>query len=1129
MQKSTSGTLFSASDLVNFAACAHLTHLDLANLVTPLAKAADTDEMVLIQGKGFEHESRYLEHLRSEHGSVVDLKSDGESDQQAAERTRAALASGAPVVFQGTFLEAPWVGHADFLVRVDTPSSLGPFSYEVVDTKLARTSRAKFLVQMCLYSELLASVQGVMSRHMHVVLGDGRKESFLVADYLRYYRQLKQRFLDWTRAETRTSSPERCERCSMCRWRELCSERWEAEDHLNRVAGITRQQIGKLRSAGTATMNALAALGTEVAVPRIQLETLRRLCQQARLQVQTQTTGNPQLELVPQSPGKGFDRLPLPDPGDVFFDMEGDPLEAGGLEYLFGLYFIENGASVFKAFWAHSRTQEKSAFEAFIDYVTAHLERHPEAHIYHYAPYEPTALKRLMCLHGTRESQVDDLLRRQKLVDLYAVVREAIRVGEPSYSIKAVERFYREKRSGEVQNAGASIVFYENWKATQDPALLQAIEDYNKDDVVSTFQLREWLLTLRPTTAQCYSAPPPRARTDETQAKSHAAAEAERELEQYRTKLLGDAPADRMEWTPEHQTRELLFHLLGFHRRAEKPVWWALFARQTASEEELLDDVEVIACLEQERLPNGSDDAWHCVYSFPEQEFKLKTGDNCCIVQTMQEAQDVVVDEEQRLVTFSVRGETAPPERGWSLGSGRPISTTVIQKAYRRFVDAYLVGDDRYSAGMDLLRRATPRVSGTVEGETLIRSGEDLVAGTTRVALALSNSYLFVQGPPGAGKTYTGSHVIVDLLRAGKKVAVTSNSHKAINNLLHAVEKVASANRYTFRGAKKSSGEETLCMGTYIQDFGDSAEIIRKLKHFQLVAGTAWLFCSTKLGQAFDYLFVDEAGQVSLANLLAMSTCSKNIVLLGDQMQLGQPIQGVHPGESGLSTLEYLLKGEATVAAHAGVFLKDTWRMHPDVCRFISDAVYDSRLEAEPGNAQQRLTLGRSAREEIRPTGVRFLGIEHDGCSQRSEPEADVIRALYTSLLEQQYIDRNGVQRPITVENILVVAPYNQQVNWLKRALPEGARVGTVDKFQGQEAEAVLVSMTTSSGEHLPRNLEFLYSKNRLNVAISRARCLAVVVASPKLLDVECTSTQQMALVNTLCWVRDYSRDLHHS
>ena len=1125
MQKSLSGKLFSASDLVNFAACSHLTHLDLVNLETPLPKAADSDEMVLIQDKGFEHEGRYLEHLRVQHGEVVDLKTDG-TDAQAFASTCAALNSGAPVLFQPTFLSAPWVGHADFLIRVETPSKLGVFSYEVVDTKLSRTSRAKFLLQLYLYSEMLADVQGIVPRHMYVVLGDGRKETFIVADYLRYYRQLKQRFLSWTSAPARESYPEKCDRCGMCRWRDICTDQWERDDHLNRVAGINKSQIPKLVAAGISTMKALAQVPMELAVPRIQTDTKNRLAHQARLQVQTLETGKPVFELLPFVAGKGFARMPAPAEGDLYFDMEGDPLEDGGLEYLFGLYYFEIGAAVFKPFWAHSRAEEKLAFEAFIDFAVEHLRKWPKAHVYHYAPYEPTALKRLMSMHGTRENEVDNLLRFHKLVDLYAVVREGIRVGEPSYSIKYIEHFYSAARSGDVKTAGASIVYYEQWKATQDAALLQAIEDYNKDDVVSTFELRQWLMSIRPAGAEVRGSvvdASAEAASVVQKPKSAAALKAEAAMEIFREKLLGGLPDDVLSWTDADRAKELMFQLLGFHRRTEKPVWWALFARQDATEEELLDDVEVIACMTATKPAVSSGEGWECEYTFPEQEFKLKTGDNCTVVSTLAELTNVEIDEDKRRVKFYCESELAPESLNIAMGTGLPIKVAVIQSAYKRFVDAYLAGDTKFQAGLDLINRAVPRVHGHPAGKALIDCNEDALAGTSRVVSNLTESCLFIQGPPGAGKTYTGSHVIVDLLKAGKTVAVTSNSHKAINNLLSAVEKVAEQNGFVFKGAKKSSSLDSAIKGKFITDFWDTQQLVKVVSQFSLVAGTAWLLTSAKLEQRFDYLFVDEAGQVSLANLLAMSTCARNIVLLGDQMQLGQPIQGVHPGESGKSTLDYLLKGEATIAPELGIFLKDTWRMHPEVCRFISEAVYDGRLEAESKNANQRLVLEVDANPALAATGVKFYPAVHDGCSQCSEVEAEVLRSLFSSLLLQCYVDRDGKSHSMSLENILVVAPYNQQVNLLKRVLPEGARVGTVDKFQGQEAEVVLVSMTTSSGQYLPRDIEFLYSKNRLNVAVSRARCLAVVLASPLLLEVDCKTPEQMALVNTLCWIKDYS------
>jgi superfamily I DNA and/or RNA helicase len=290
-----------------------------------------------------------------------------------------------------------------------------------------------------------------------------------------------------------------------------------------------------------------------------------------------------------------------------------------------------------------------------------------------------------------------------------------------------------------------------------------------------------------------------------------------------------------------------------------------------------------------------------------------------------------------------------------------------------------------------------------------------------------------------------------------------------------------------------------------------------------LIAGTAWLFARDEFDEVLDYLFIDEAGQVSLANLVAMGLSAKNIVLVGDQMQLGQPIQGVHPGLSGMSILDYLLEGEATIPADRGIFLSTTWRMHENVCRFISDAVYDGRLHPEKDNQNQSLILSKSAHDSLRENGIRFIKADHEGCSQRSEVEGEIVRDLLSSLLEQRYRDRDGKVNFIGLENVLVVTPYNVQVNYLKSILPEGAQVGTVDKFQGQEAEVVIISMVTSSSEDLPRNIEFLYSKNRLNVAISRARTLAIIVANPNLLEIPCQTVEQMQLVNTLCWANDCS------
>jgi uncharacterized protein len=436
--------------------------------------------------------------------------------------------------------------------------------------------------------------------------------------------------------------------------------------------------------------------------------------------------------------------------------------------------------------------------------------------------------------------------------------------------------------------------------------------------------------------------------------------------------------------------------------------------------------------------------------------------------------------------------------------------------------EAALTDSPRFAAARALLRRDPPAVEGHAVGAPLLdATGEpDPVAAAADVVDRLQESYLFIQGPPGAGKTYTASHIIAELLARGRRVGVMSNSHKAIHNLLEAVEAVATSRKIEFRGIKKASASShTQFVGRFITNVTDNRAVDPTA---DLLAGTSWLFAREELDEVLDVLFLDEAGQVSLADVVAAGTSARNIVLVGDQMQLGQPIQGSHPGGSGVSVLEHLLAGTATIPPERGIFLATTWRMHPKLCRFISEAVYDGKLRPEPDNAKQRLVLSETAHPALADAGLRFVPIDHHGCSRRSEPEAEAIRAIYDSLLEQSYHDRRDLEHAFTPDDILVVAPYNVQVNHLAHVLPEHARVGTVDKFQGQQAQVVLVSMTTSSAEELPRNVEFLYSKNRLNVAISRARCLALVVASPRLLEIPCRTVEQMQLVNTLCWVRDF-------
>ena len=1124
MQKFENEILYSASDLVNFLECEHLTALDLVNLESPLEKTKDSDEAVLIQQKGLEHEARYLANLKAKAGTFADISLVGNDLLKKIMATREAMMEGVDLIFQATLGDGPLFGHADFLRRVPTSDASLPLQYEVLDTKLARSPKAKFVVQLAFYSMLLAKTTGAEPQHMLVVLGDGREITYRYADYKYYFASLLGRFLARVNNHAFPTYPEPRERCGMCRWRELCEKKRAEDDHLCQVAGITKIQIGKLRDTEIGTLAKLAMSDRATIVPRLAQPTFEKLRSQASLQYQARETGSRHYELLaPERQSAGFARLPMPDAGDLYFDMEGDPLEEGGLEYLFGIMYRESGGDVFKPFWAHSRADEKLAFEAFLDFVVAHLAKFPRAHIYHYAAYETTALKRLMSLHGTREATVDNLLRMGKFVDLYKVVREGLRVSEPGYSIKNIEHFYLGERKGDVKSAGASIVFYENWKQSGNQELLDAIAAYNRDDVFSTLCLHKWLLELRPDELPWAT---PGKDDDDKHHELGALTEAEQQLIPYFEQLVKPLPDDRLTWSTHDSTRELTYQLLDFHRRTAKPEWWAMFARQEMVAEELIEDGECLGGLVMatEAPPTADKRSLVYTYEFPEQETKMRTGTSSVCVENLAKVNDLVVDEETRRVTFrySAKKDALPISIG--LGPAGPIKTEALQMALFRFADSVIANDKKYPAIKSVLARDLPRIAGHPAGAQIVSTGNNLLAETIRAVENLDGSHLFIQGPPGAGKTYTGARVIVALLKRGFRVGVSSNSHKAVHNLLEEVERVAEEEGHQFRGVKKASSgkEDTEFNSTHVETVYTNDEIVEGVT-YQLIAGTAWLFAAEGLDQALDYIFVDEAGQVALANLIAMGTSARNIVLLGDQMQLGQPVKGTHPGRSGESTLDYLLDGAATIPEVRGVFLGTTWRMHPNVCKFISDAVYDGRLEAEGDNARRELVLNKSAHRMLRSSGIRVVSTAHDGCSQRSVEEAEVIRELVENLLTQQYADKKGVLQPIELNNILVVAPFNMQVNLLKQVLPAGARVGTVDKFQGQEAEVVIISMTTSSGDYLPRFIEFLYSKNRLNVAISRAKCLTLLVISPALLSIECGFVEEMALVNTLCWVREYA------
>lgn len=1087
--------VLSPTDLVGHLACAHLTQLELRAARGELVRPDRVDpELDIIRKAGLEHETEHLATLEEEGRTIAVIECGKGLDglEQAALDTRAAMAAGVEVVYQAAFFDGTWMGLADFLEKVDVPSDLGPWSYEPVDTKLARRVKASAVLQLCEYARGVAGVQGVQPANVHVITGDRERHTIRLADADAYERRVRADLERAVRTGDRVTYPEPCNHCGICRWQDDCVAVRRADDHLSLVAGLRRDQARKLHTVGITTLTELAwSDPSRLDELKMSDQSKERLHAQARLQLQQRATGVPTYELLLPDAGRGLSLLPEPSPGDVFFDIEGDPFAGeNGLEYLFGLVTVDTGEPVFTPLWSHSPDEEKESFEDLVDLLIERLERWPEMHVYHYAAYEPNALKRLMGQHGTREEEVDALLRSEVFVDLFRVIRQGVRVSEESYSLKKIEHLYLPPaaRATAVADGGSSIVAYEEWLDTREQQLLDDIGEYNRVDCESTWLLREWLEARRVEAGA----------TERPSIKSAAAGDAQTAFEEQvaavAERLTDAVPLDPGRRTDEQRASWLLAQLLSWHRREAKPEWWAHFNRLSLGEEDLVDDTDSIGGLTYLGVVGKDKKSLLHEYRFPpEQEHKIREGHRPHDPRTQKPAGQVAeIDSAAGRLVLS-RAESSDVPHPTALIPEPPFNDSVLRKAMVRvgeWVTEHGIDSPapQWRAVRDLLLQRPP--SG---------SGFDILP---------------IQGPPGTGKTYTGARMILDLVAEGKKVGVTALSHKAIGNLLHEVV-TAADERGELVGVLQKARDEEGCDHPDITCTNSNEEVLEALElgHASVVGGTQWLWSRPDLAGKIDVLVVDEAGQLSLANVVAMGGAPSRIILLGDPQQLSQPSKGIHPEGAGVSALDHLLGDVATVPADRGIFLGTSWRMHPDVCRFVSDAFYESRLSSDPSCAVQGIDDG----PWVAGTGLRWAPVVHQDNRVTSAEEVDEVMRGVDALLGRPFTDRHGQRRFLTLDDILVVAPYNAHVARLCEALPDGARVGTVDKFQGQEAPVVLFTMATSSSDDLPRGLDFLLSLNRLNVAISRAQALAVLVFSPALLDVHVRSVRQLVLVNTLC------------
>ncbi|MBL3687587.1 TM0106 family RecB-like putative nuclease [Leucobacter zeae] len=1189
----------SASDLTAASACefAFLRRVD-AKLHRDVEVPPDDDPMLARAGRlGDAHEERTLEAYRvrygrgaaGEPGGVVEIprpESMREPDLLAvADLTRVALLARADLVFQATFfdpsqrpadpsadLEIGFVGFADFLRLT------GDGVYEVQDTKLARRAKVTALMQLAAYVEQLERIGVPVSDEAVLILGDGARSRHRVADIAPVFRARRERLhrilLERAAATGADGARESaapvawgapgvvaCGRCEVCE-----PEVVRTRDPLL-IAGIRGAQRNALVAAGYDTIDRAAELAANaVEIDGIAPRTVERIALQASVQLAS-GEGPPAYRVADPA---ALAAIPAPDPGDIFFDFEGDPLyrEAGdegaaqwGIDYLFG--WVDRDAS-FSALWAHDLVAEREALLDFLRFVADRRRRYPGMRIYHYAAYERTHLLSIAARHGVGEADVDRLLREHVLVDLYPIVRRALRVGSRSYSIKKLEPLYMGdelRDDAGVTNAAQSVTEYAEaveQLASDDPEQrsegrrrLDGIADYNRYDCVSTLRLRDWLVHIA---AEHGIVPSP--------TETAAGDEAPRlELSPVAARLA--VHAGTLDPGPERTAIAIAGSAIDYHEREEKTFWWAHFARLVdpiedwadtrdvlvvdASRSRVLEDwfvpasraraerrhVELGGVLAPGSTPRPGGEAF-ALYDHPAPFPQRGTAPGARGVRRVR----ILEAGEGRVVVEEYLGDAEHySELPVALVPGPPpragAQKSAIEEWGAAFADALDRGEFPQDPVVDLLLRSEPRLRSesdlgpdapaqtstapalparltAPESDAALAAGggdpESRTIGAVVASLRrLERSFLAVQGPPGTGKTYLAARVIARLVAEdGWRIGVVAQSHRVVENVLEAVVAAGLAPDVVGKVPQGGALPEGAPAPAYTvlrrNEHGAFAARCRASGRGSVIGGTAWDFSNEARFPrgGLDLLVIDEAGQFSLAPTIASAASAQRLLLLGDPQQLPQVSQGSHPEPVDASALGWLLGEHDTMPPELGYFLAQTRRMRPELADVVSGLAYDGRLGSHP-SASEREVSGAG------PAGLVWHPVTHAGNATSSPEEAAAVVHVVRRALAGDLRERGGAARRLDERDVVVVAAYNAQVELLAAALSDaglpGVRVGTVDKFQGQEAVIAVISLAASSADDIPRGVEFLLMRNRLNVAISRAQWAAHLIASDRLGD----------------------------
>ena len=1090
-------TLLFASELVRFMGCNHAIALDLLRKRGEGPRPKQGGELAkLLQRRGNAHEVEYLATLKAAGRNVIEIPVSRDLTHDA-KATADAMAGGAEVIYRGAFVSGKWGGRADFLERVDRRSELGDFSYEVTETKLSRRPYAKHALQLAVYSDMLAEVQGVAPERAYVRLGDGSLETIKLANCVHYARLARSR-LEAFVEKPATTRPIPCSDCSFCRWSDHCSAAWRDEDSLFNVAGISRFEVRKLEAAGVSTMADLSKLNR--LVDGIAVKPLTKLKVKARLQHERKT-GDPSYKRLKLEAGNGYDLLPKPNKGDVFYCVERDPYFEGGIDYLHGLRWGQH----YEPFWSLERDAECEAVAGLMDFLYGRFKNPSSAHVYHYGSDVIDTLRDLTKRHGKKKAFLELLFRQKSFVDLRAVVKGGLILSEPDYSIRSVERFYHVEPEDSFLGEGWPSIAYETWNERRNQETLNKIQKHNCARCISIQRLRDWLVSIRKDVPW----PDPISDQEARGLRSHY---------DFGLLLEEEHSVDISDPDQCNEHEAALRNLQKFRSREALGTRKILCDSMNKDKDELMEDFRALVGLNAIAPPKRVDCDLVRTYEFPDQATKLDFGGIAVAVVDGEIKKNVVVDA---MDAFEKKVTVRPMWQRFENATRRILSEKIelhpslpIRAGSISSAISEISSDpSRFAAANDILLNRAPRFGAVADAGV----GEGVSTdGVISTICAMNETMLPIQGPPGSGKTSVSVRAILSLLKNGCRIGVASGNHGAIRNMiLRCIDAgVESKCRIAHKIRKGDYEYPRGCRVHCAIRNSDPA-----LAGAQMVGGTAFFFSRPENALKFDWLFVDEAGQVSLADMVGMGRAARNIVLVGDPCQLPNVTVGEHPSPANLSCLEWILAGNTTMPPERGIFLSTTYRMHPAVCRYVSAQFYEGRLECAAGTNEQEVF-----NTPWPEAGVFWVPCEHEGNTQSAEEEAAAIREAIDELLTGMWTNSEGETRPMEPSDIIVVAPYNAQAALLRRRLQGGIQIGTVDKFQGQEAAVSIVSMTASSLDETPRGIEFLLSRNRINVAISRARALSLVFGSNRLREAVCRTVEQVHLVNTLCDLKVYER-----